>query len=70
MARKRTKRTLSKPVPSEVKELLPSPSLDELIAEARALGEDDMADAMERIKHLETPRDFESSEKHRSSLKR
>jgi len=34
----------------------PSPSLEELIAEARALGEDEMADAAERLRYLESPK--------------
>ena len=34
----------------------PLPSLEELIAEARALGEDDMANAMEKIRYLESPK--------------
>jgi hypothetical protein len=54
------KRTYSKPKPksilSEVKELLPSPSIDELIAEARALGEYEMAEAGELIRYLEAPK--------------
>jgi hypothetical protein len=45
-----------KPIPSEVKELLPFPSIDELIAEARALGEYEMAEAGELIRYLEAPK--------------
>lgn len=33
----------------------PLPSLDELIAEARELGEDNIADAFEKIRYLESP---------------
>ena len=34
----------------------PLPSIDELIAEARALGENDMADSFEKIRYLESPK--------------
>lgn len=33
----------------------PLPSIAELIAEARELGEDDIADAFEKIRYLESP---------------
>jgi len=33
----------------------PLPSIDELIAEARELGEDDLANAFEKIRYLESP---------------
>jgi hypothetical protein len=39
-----------------VKKPPPLPSQEELIAEARALGEDDMANAMEKIRYLESPK--------------
>lgn len=42
--------------PPRVKKPPSPPSLDELIAESRALGENDIADAFEKIRYLETPK--------------
>ena len=41
----------------------PLPSIDELIAEARELGEDDMANAFEKIRYLESPKGQRSLER-------
>ena len=41
--------------PPKVYEPPPIPSIAELIAEARELGEDDIADAFEKIRYLESP---------------
>ncbi len=39
-----------------VKEPPPLPSIAELIAEARDLGEDDLADSFEKLRYLDTPK--------------
>lgn len=49
------KRT-SKPAPPREKKPPPLPSIDELIAEARELGWDDLADSFEKIRYLESPK--------------
>ena len=49
-----SKRT-SKPAPPRVQKPPPLPSIADLIAEARELGEDDIADAFEKIRYLESP---------------
>lgn len=48
----------------------PLPSIDELIAEARALGEDDIANAFEKIRYLETPKGRGSLERRERRLSR
>lgn len=42
--------------PPRVKKPPPLPSLDELIAESRALGMNDVAKAFERVRYLESPK--------------
>jgi hypothetical protein len=44
-----------KPSPPRVKKPPPLPSIDELIAESKALGMNDVAKAFERIRYLESP---------------
>ena len=51
MARKSS----SPPIPRIIKPP-PLPSIDELIAEARELGWDDLADSFEKIRYLESPK--------------
>lgn len=53
-----------------VKEPPPLPSLDELIAECRAVGWDDLAKSMERIKHLESPKGQKALEREERGLTR
>jgi hypothetical protein len=59
---------------SRAKEPLPSPllsSLDELIAESRALGMNDLAKSFEKLRYLESPegqRALESRERRLSRL--
>ena len=53
-----------------VKKPPPLPSLDELIAEARALGEEDIADAFEKIRYLETPKGQKALERREKRLSR
>ena len=48
----------------------PLPSLDELIAEARELGEDDMANAFEKIRYLESPKGQRSLERRERRISR
>ena len=48
----------------------PLPSLEELIAEARALGEDDMANAMEKIRYLESPKGQKALERKERRISR
>ena len=58
---------------SRAKEPLPSPclpSLDELIAESRALGWDDLAASMEKLRHLETPEGQRALERRERRLSR
>ena len=47
------KRT-SNPAPPREKKPPPLPSIDELIAEARAVGWDDLAKSMEKVRYLES----------------
>jgi hypothetical protein len=46
------------------------PSLDELIAEARELGEDDIANAFEKIRYLESPKGQRSLERRERRISR
>jgi hypothetical protein len=64
-----SKRT-SKPTLPRVKKPPPLPSIDELIAEARALGEDDMANAFEKIRYLESPKGQRSLERRERRISR
>jgi hypothetical protein len=43
-------------VPPRIQKHSPPPSLDELIAEARAVGWDDVAKSMEKLRYLESLR--------------
>ena len=43
------------PIP-RIRKPPPLPSIDELIAEARELGWDDLADSFEKIRYLESPK--------------
>ncbi len=51
-----TSKRVSKSDPPRVKKPPPLPSLDELIAESRAVGWDDLADSMEKLRYLESPK--------------
>jgi len=58
---------------SRAKEPLPSPclpSLDELITESRALGWDDLADSMKKLRYLETPEGLRALERRERRLSR
>ena len=46
------------------------PSIDELIAEARAVGWDDLAKSMEKIRYLETPEGQRALERREKRLSR
>ena len=59
-----------KPDLPRVKEPPPLPSLDELIAESRALGWDDLADSMEKLRHLETPEGQKALERREKRISR
>ena len=48
----------------------PLPSLDELIAESRAVGWDDLADSMEKLRYLETPEGQRALERRERRLSR
>lgn len=56
--------------PQRVQKPPPSPSLDELIAESRALGWDDMADAAEQLRYLESPKGQRALERRERRLSR
>jgi len=53
-----------------VKEAPPLPSWDELIAESRARGWDDLAASMEKLRHLETPEGQRALERRERRLSR
>ena len=59
-----------KPDLPRVKKPSPLPSLDELIAESRSLGWDDLADSMEKLRHLETPEGQKALERREKRLSR
>jgi hypothetical protein len=46
------------------------PSIDELIAESRAVGWDDLADSMEKLRHLGTPKGQRALERRERRLSR
>lgn len=48
----------------------PPPSIDDLIAEARELGEDDIANAFEKIRYLESPKGQKAIERRERRLSR
>ena len=48
----------------------PLPSIDELIAECRAVGWDDLAKSMEKIRYLETPEGKRALERRERRLSR
>ena len=56
--------------PPRVKKPPLLPSIDELIAEARTLGEDDMAHAMEKIRYLESPNGQKALERRERRISR
>ena len=64
-----SKRT-SKPALPSIKEPPPLPSIDELIAECRAVGWDDLAKSMEKLRHLETPEGQKALERREKRLSR
>jgi len=63
------KRT-SNPAPPREKKPPSLPSIDELIAEARELGWDDLAKSMEKLRHLESPEGQRALERRERRLSR
>jgi hypothetical protein len=61
---------LSKPDPPWIKEPPTLPSIDELIAECRAVGGDDLADSMEKLRHLDSPEGQRALERRERRLSR
>jgi hypothetical protein len=59
-----------KPAPPRVKKPPPLLSLDELIAESRALGMNDVGKAFERIRYLESPKGQKALERRERRLSR
>jgi len=64
-----SKRT-SKPALPRIKEPPPLPSIDELIAECRAVGWDDLAASMEKLRYLDSPKGQRSLERRERRLSR
>jgi hypothetical protein len=60
----------SKSDPPRVKKPPPLPSLEELIAEARALGMNDLAKTMEKVRYLESPKGQRALERRERRLYR
>jgi len=56
--------------PPRVKKPPPLPSIDELIAESRALGMNDVAKAFERVRYLESPKGQKALERRERRLSR
>jgi hypothetical protein len=56
--------------PPRVKKPPPLPSIDELIAESRALGMDDLAKAFEKIRYLESPKGQKALERREKRISR
>jgi len=56
--------------PPRAKKPPPLPSIDELIAEARAVGWDDLAKAMEKVRYLESPKGQRALERRERRLSR
>lgn len=63
------KRT-SNPAPPREKKPPPLPSIDELIAEARELGWDDLADSFEKLRYLESSKGQRALERREKRLSR
>lgn len=59
-----------KPAPPRVKKPPPLPSIDELIAEARTLGMNDVAKALEKVRYLESPEGQKALERRERRLSR
>jgi hypothetical protein len=59
-----------KPAPPRVKKPPPLPSIDELIADSRALGMNGVAKAFERIRYLESPKGQKALERRERRLSR
>ena len=59
-----------KPHLPRVKEPPPLPSLDELIAESRAVGWDDLAKSMEKLRYLDSPKGQRALERREKRLSR
>ena len=57
-------------LPPREKKPPPLPSIDELIAEARAVGWDDLAKSMEKLRHLESPEGQRALERRERRLTR
>lgn len=53
-----------------IKKPPPPPSLDELIAEARALGMNDVAKSMEKLRYLESPKGQKALERREKMISR
>jgi hypothetical protein len=68
MSKRGPKKASSKDL--RIREPPPLPSLDELIAESRALGWDDLADSMERVRYLESPKGQKALERRERRLSR
>ena len=64
-----SKRT-SRLSPAREKKPPPLPPIDELIAECRALGWDDLAKSMEKLRHLESPEGQRAMERRERRLSR
>ena len=64
-----SKRT-SKPALPRIKEPPPLPSIDELIAECRAVGWDDLAASMEKLRYLDSPKGQRALERREKRLSR
>jgi hypothetical protein len=64
-----SKRT-SKPALPRIKEPPPLPSIDELIAECRAVGWDDLAKSMEKIRYLDSPEGQKALERRERRISR
>ncbi len=59
-----------KPAPPRVKKPPPLPSIDELIADSRALGMNDVAKALEKVRYLESPEGQRALERRERRLSR
>jgi hypothetical protein len=66
----RVKRPLEADRKALIHEPPPPPSMDELIAECRAVGWEDLAKAMERVKYLESPAGQRALEREERRLSR
>ena len=68
MSKRGPKKASSKDL--RIREPPPLPSLDELISESRALGWDDLADSMERVRYLESPKGQKALERRERRISR